>query len=299
MTVPLAFLGVIIIWSTTPLAIKWSGEGGGVLFGVTARMVIGASVCIALVSLLRKPLPLNRLAIQVYLAGSVAGYGSMLLVYWGASYIPSGWLSVLFGLTPIITAILSLIFLRTESFTSYHFLGMLVAVLGLWWMFSGDQSVTSVNKERGIGLVLLAVLLHAISTVWMQSLNSRINLPAISVTTGTLITIVPLYIITLLLTDFQWPQHIALRSSMSILYLGVIGSVVGFILFFYVLKHVSATRTGLITLITPVTALLLGSKLNNEQITTEVWLGTVMILSGLALFQWGQDLREALFGVHK
>jgi len=90
MSVPLAFIGVILIWSTTPLAIKWSGEGSVFLFGVTARMVIGASICIVLLRLLNKPLPLNRLAIQVYLAGAVAGYGSMLLVYWGASYIPSG-----------------------------------------------------------------------------------------------------------------------------------------------------------------------------------------------------------------
>ena len=42
MSVPAAYLGIILIWSTTPLAVKWSGEGPGYLFGVTARMVIGA-----------------------------------------------------------------------------------------------------------------------------------------------------------------------------------------------------------------------------------------------------------------
>src|SRR5512139_3832922 len=42
MSVPAAFLGVILIWSTTPLAIKWSAEGGGFLFGVSARMLLGA-----------------------------------------------------------------------------------------------------------------------------------------------------------------------------------------------------------------------------------------------------------------
>ena len=41
MSVPLAYIGVIIIWSTTPLAIKWSGGDAGFLFGVTARMLIG------------------------------------------------------------------------------------------------------------------------------------------------------------------------------------------------------------------------------------------------------------------
>ncbi len=46
MSVPLAYLGVIIIWSTTPLAIKWSNETGSFLFGVTGRMALGALLCL-------------------------------------------------------------------------------------------------------------------------------------------------------------------------------------------------------------------------------------------------------------
>jgi len=42
MSVPAAYLGVIIIWSTAPLAIKWSGEDTGFLLGVSRRMLIGA-----------------------------------------------------------------------------------------------------------------------------------------------------------------------------------------------------------------------------------------------------------------
>ncbi|MBU2479196.1 MAG: EamA family transporter, partial [Gammaproteobacteria bacterium] len=46
MSMPAAFLGVILIWSTTPLAIQWSSEGGGFLFGVAARMWLGALFCL-------------------------------------------------------------------------------------------------------------------------------------------------------------------------------------------------------------------------------------------------------------
>ncbi|HID49904.1 MAG TPA: EamA family transporter, partial [Chromatiales bacterium] len=48
MSVPAAYVGIIIVWSTTPLAIKWSGEGAGFLFGVSARMLLGAVVCLLL-----------------------------------------------------------------------------------------------------------------------------------------------------------------------------------------------------------------------------------------------------------
>jgi drug/metabolite transporter (DMT)-like permease len=47
MRVLLAYLTLVLMWSTMPLAIKWSGEGPGFLFGVTARMLIGM-ICVLL-----------------------------------------------------------------------------------------------------------------------------------------------------------------------------------------------------------------------------------------------------------
>jgi hypothetical protein len=53
MRIALAYLSVILLWATTPLAIKWSIESAGFLFGVTARMAIG-TLCVLLVLLLSK-----------------------------------------------------------------------------------------------------------------------------------------------------------------------------------------------------------------------------------------------------
>ena len=94
MSVPLAYIGVIVIWSTTPLAIKWSGGDAGFLFGVTARMSIGllfSSILIMLLS--RRGLPWNKAARKVYLVAGIAIYGAMLSVYWGSQYISSGFIS--------------------------------------------------------------------------------------------------------------------------------------------------------------------------------------------------------------
>ena len=46
MSIPAAFLGVVLIWATTPLAIKWSSEDAGYLFGVASRMVLGGTAVI-------------------------------------------------------------------------------------------------------------------------------------------------------------------------------------------------------------------------------------------------------------
>ena len=74
----------------------------------------------------------------------------------------------------------------------------------------------------------------------------------------------------------------------------MIGTVLGFNLYFYVLKRVPASAIGLITLITPVLALLLGQGLNGEHIASHVWLGTAVILLGLSLFMWGGRLRRLI-----
>jgi drug/metabolite transporter (DMT)-like permease len=90
------------------------------------------------------------------------------------------------------------------------------------------------------------------------------------------------------------------RALLAIVYLGMIGSVLGFALYYYVLRHVEATRVALITLITPVLALLLGNLLNGEVLQFETVLGTAAILGGLLLFEYGQAagkwVRDTLMG---
>jgi drug/metabolite transporter (DMT)-like permease len=97
-----------------------------------------------------------------------------------------------------------------------------------------------------------------------------------------------------LVTGEPLPAVVPARAAASIIYLGVVGSVLGFALYYHVLRHVEATRVALITLVTPVIALLLGKLLNNEPLQMEVWVGTAFILSGLLVFEYGQQAIERL-----
>ena len=99
MSVQAAYLSIILIWSTTPLAIQWSTDGVGFLFALLARMTIGVIVCLLLLKIFRIPLPMHKQARRVYLAGGLGIYGAMLCVYWASRYIPSGLIAVLFGLS--------------------------------------------------------------------------------------------------------------------------------------------------------------------------------------------------------
>ena len=63
-------------------------------------------------------------------------------------------------------------------------------------------------------------------------------------------------------------------------------------MFYFVLKHVEATRASLISLITPICALLLGHLTNNEPLNWEIIMGCLLILSGLILFEFEGAIRK-------
>jgi len=285
-SVPAAYLTVIIIWSTTPLTIQWSGMGVGYEFGVAARMLIGLLALLLIIRLRRLPLPWHLHARNVYLVSGISMFIAMSLVYWSAQFIPSGWISVIFGLSPIITSAFASVILRENNLTAGRLIGMLLGLSGLAVVFSEGLTLTDA-AWMGVTGVTIGTVSHALGAVLLQKLKT--DLPAISITAGSLIVATPFFVMNFMLMQ-SWPEHISTQTMLSIIYLALLGSAVGFPLYFYLLKNLNAERVALIALITPVTALLVGALFNDEVISTRVWLGTALILSGLAIYEYGKHL---------
>ena len=290
MPIPLAYFGVVLIWSTTPLAIAWSGEAAGFVFGVTSRMVLGLALAFIFAAIINKKVLWHKQALLAYLYGGLGIYGGMLAVYWAAQFIPSGLVSLLFGLTPIFTAILAIFWLKDELITRYRVFGMILGFLGLFVVF-GQSLSWGTHAVWGVCGVLVSGLIHVTSAIWVKKVNAHV--PAISMTAGTLSVATPLLLITWLATSPDWQtlsqtlQTAPSHTVAAILYLALFGSVLGFSLYFYVLKHVEATKVALIALMTPVTSLFLGYYLNHEPITLQIIFGASLIIGGLAIFELG------------
>lgn len=283
MSVPMAYIGVILIWSTTPLAIKWSGEEVGFLFGVTARLCIALAVGLSLVMWLRQH-RLSRQAWPVYLASGLTIYGTFIFVYWGAQYVSSGLISVLFGLTPFFTAVIAQAWLKENNLTLSKISGMALGLLGLFAIFK-DKIDLDDSALLAMGGILFAVACQAFGTVWFKAVKT-VEASALSTTVGGICVATPLFLLTWMTFDRQIPSELAIHTASSIAYLGIIGSVFGMVLFYYALKKIDAAKISLITLITPIIALILGAWANGEEINQSIVTGTIMILSGLILFQW-------------
>jgi len=287
MSVPLSYFGIVIIWTTTPLTIKWSGEDVGFLFGVSMRMIIALVICAAIIMLMRRSFPLDRKSLHAYLAVGLPLYTAMTCVYWGAQYLPSGIIAVLFGLTPLFTALLASVWLSEQSLTPAKIVGMVFGLCGLAVIFHHGVEFGQVMILSMLA-VLTAAFMHSLGTVWVK--HAAADLPILTMNTGGLVIAVFLYSISWLMFDGSVPEQISEHTVVSIIYLGIVGSVFGAVLFYYALKRVQASTMGLLPLITPVSALLLGQWANDEVVEVNTMIGTALILFGLLVHQWSKEI---------
>jgi drug/metabolite transporter (DMT)-like permease len=296
-SIPIAYIGVILIWSTTPLAIQWSGGGVGYLFGITSRMILGMLVGLMVAGLFSIPLPWHAEARRTYLAAGLGIFFAMTSVYWSSQFIPSGWISVLFGLAPIVTGLLATFLLSERALDAARLAGMLFGLAGLVIMLLGSQRLGP-HAVYGVAGMVFSVTAYSASAVAVKRIGA--DVPALATTIGGLMVAVPLLVLLYFFTGTPLPAVVPTRALLSIVYLGLIGSVLGFALYYYVLRHVEATRVALITLVTPVLALMLGHLLNGEALQPEAVLGTAAILTGLLMFEYGQAagkwVRDTLVG---
>jgi drug/metabolite transporter (DMT)-like permease len=282
MRIQAAYATVVLLWGTTPLAIKWSGDGPGFLFGVIARMTVGAVCVLTLLLLARQPLPLGRPALWSYAAGAVQIYGAMICVYWASQFIPSGWISVVFGLSPLITALMAFAWLGERALGLRQLSAFALGATGLWALF-GSARVLGGDAVHGIVGVLVSAVLQCTSAVWIKRLDARI--PALAQLAGSLLLAMPAYLATWVFLEEAWPQYLSERSIAAILYLGVIATTLGLSLYFYLLSRITATALSLISLVSPVLALLIGRWIDSEPVTANTVFGTSLILASLILFQ--------------
>ncbi len=290
MSVPVAYVAVVIIWSTTPLGIVWSSESVSPTMAVLMRMLIAGLLGCLIIKFSRVKLPWHRQARMVYIYSALGIFGGMSLCYMAATYLSSGMISLIFGLSPIISGLLSQRILAEPKFSRVRQIAMLISLLGLAIVCSNSLSLNH-ESELGLLFILLAVFFFSLSGVLVKSVEADIH--PMATTVGALWVSIPLFALTWALFDGTLPVTQWQAGSLwAILYLGIFGSLIGFVAYFYVLQKLAPSTVALITLMTPVLALGLGAYLNDETVTLSLILGTIFVMLGLVLYQWGEKIPQ-------
>jgi drug/metabolite transporter (DMT)-like permease len=285
MPVYLAYIAVLIIWSTTPLGIVWSSESMHPSLTVLLRMVIALILGFTIIKVRKIDTPWHRQALTLYSYSALGVFGGMLCSYMAAQYMSSGIISLVFGLSPVISALLANKILAEPRLSFVRKLSMMISITGLAIVCS-DHFTLSQGAWYGIVYIFLAVFFFSLSGVLVKSV--RIAIHPLATTVGALTFATPMFLLSWLLLDGTLPvESWQARSLWATLYLGVFGSLLGFYAYFTVLQKMSAINVTLVTLITPIVALVLGARLNNEQVTNTLALGATTVLLGLTLYHFG------------
>jgi drug/metabolite transporter (DMT)-like permease len=275
-----AWLGVVAIWSTTPLTIKWSAEGLGAVAGFSGRTLVGAAIF--LLAFLTPWLKFDHRPEVWRAAAVIASFTviSMLLAYYSAPALPSGLLSVIYGLSPLVTALLAAFVTREETLTAAKAAGTLLGFGGVALIFGGGGALGA-GVPLALALCTLSMLVNCVALLVVKRIGR--DLPVASITAASVWACAPVVTLIWWAVDGRLPEAPPLRAVAAVLWLGLMGTVFGFLLWYYALKHMAATRVALIMLVTPVTALLLGHVVNDERLTPSLWMGALLVLTGIAL----------------
>ncbi len=278
-----AFWGVVLIWSTTPLAIIYSSQEVDPFLSLSLRFLLSLLVLGSWYLLTGKRLPWHKDALKNYVAVGVIGIGlSMSCAYLAAQSLPSSWMALIFGLTPLFAGILEALVFRSLSLTLVHWLGMSIALIGLVVVMLKPNQQASDLISFGASMMLLATALHALSASLVKRIPTQLSIW--DTVLGGLLFALPLTLLLWWLTGGKTPEHLSSVSIISIAYLGIVGSLAGFLLYYKTLSAFSATTSSFITLLAPPIALIWAMTINNEPITESLLLGMVLVLFGLWLF---------------
>ncbi len=285
------FTVISLIWGSTWLAIKVGLDSVPPFYAVALRFTIASVVLWILVRVRKERINYSKNALLLYVSLAFLSFSfPYALVYWGEQYIASGLASVLFAAYPFVVAVASHLMLPSERLTFYKLAGIGLGFVGVLVIFWSDLGLGSASAA-GMAAILVSTLLQGISLVIVKRMHQDISATVMTFGGMTIGTVI-MYILAFLF-DHASAIHLDEKGIVSILYLGTFGSVVTFVVYYWLLKHVEAVYLSLVTFVTPVLAVVLGAVLLGESFSWRVVLGSAFILAGI-LASNGGDLYQTL-----
>jgi drug/metabolite transporter (DMT)-like permease len=273
---------LVVIWSSTWVAIKIGLEDCPPLLGAGIRFVAAGAVLLAFAAASGRSLRTDaRLAGILALMPFALAYG---LVYWGEQHIPSGLAAVLFGVLPLYTAFLGAVFLPDQPLRARLVVGILIAIGGLALAFA--ESADSGDPELALAGAAALALAPLGASVGNISLKLRAGeLDAVALNGWGMLGGGVLLLAASGMGESWGEAAWTAESVGSIAYLAVIGSAVPFVGLTVLLRHISAQATSFLAMLLPFGALLFGAALYSEAITIRALGGAVLVAAGLLVAQ--------------
>lgn len=273
-----AYAACALIWGTTWYAIRACIAGYPTYLAVALRFAIAAAILIPL-AIRARPWPRGATWLWLVLAG-VLDAGAYLLVYLGEERISGALAAVLYGTQPLILALL-LTVARIERITRRHVIGALVSLSGVAVLFL-DRLDVSAQQALGVVMVVGSVVVATIYTMIMKQHAVRVH-GLVATTVFLAVTACALGIVAVIAHEpIPWPPP--LGPTIALGYLAVVGSVVAFLVYFWLLGKAGLLVTSTLVFVFPLVALVTDALFERDlPLEARSYLGVAITLGGLVV----------------
>jgi len=302
----LTLLGlIVVIWGSTWLVIRIGNEYTDIFTGLAVRFGIATAVLGALLLIFRIRIPLDKNAWLLYLVLWICAFSlPYMLVYWAQNYIESALTSLLFSVFPIFVIMLAHFIIPGDRMNRIRVIGTMISFCGLVLLFAGkiqaDPDPTKWSPEKyttGLGiLAMLAVIgsafVQAFQTVIVKLRGKNIHPMALIFIPMLLASVT--FAVIMLFHEPAKPNRWTWEAWTCILILAILGSVVTFGIYFYLVRVVEVSKLSLNAFITPLFSLFVGITFGREAISFLGWFGIPLAAGGvfLATREWGTGKEE-------
>lgn len=278
--VVLIYAMLCLIWGSTWLAIRYGLESLTPIFSAGIRFTIASALILALMRVKKISIQTDKVSIRLYL---LMGFFSFVipfgLVYWAEQFVPSGMASVLFAVYPFVVVIFSYIRIPSETIGFYKIFGTFLGFSGIVIIFSDSFSGDLTDYIIGMIAIVISGIMQAWIAVSIKKFGHHLHPLSMN--------FIPMVIagfcmigIGFLFEDLS-KTRIDQNAVLSLLYLSFFGSVITFTSFYWLIKRVNLVILSLIAFITPIVALILGYLIYNEELSTNHFVGSALVLTGV------------------
>jgi drug/metabolite transporter (DMT)-like permease len=279
----LVWLVLCGIWGSTWLFIKLGLEDLPPITFAGIRFVISCAIVFVLIRARNISLPgKSRDWLLLALTGVLSFSLNYGLVFWGEQYISSGLAAVLQSTLPAFGLVIAHIHLPGERMTWAKVVGVVLGIVGVAVVFSNQLAIAGGKALAGCVALVLSAFFAAYSNVLVKAYGKNLE-PAILAAGQMFFGLIPLLLVGLLLEGnplaFRWTP----MALVSLFYLALVGTVIAFLLYYWLVHNMDVTKSMLISLVTPVVAVVLGMVVLGEELSWRTIVGGLMIMAGIGL----------------
>ncbi len=279
----IVWLILCVIWGSTWLFIKLGLEDLPPLSFAGIRFVLAFAILAGLVAARRTRLPRRGADFALIAVTGLLAFGlNYGLLFWGEQHISSGLAALLQATIPAFGLVFAHLHLPGERLTTAKVAGVALGIVGVGLIFSNQLAIAGRMALWGSVAVVVGAVFVSYSNVLVKARGREIE-PSVLAAGQMLCGLAPLLIAGAVFEGnplrFRWTW----LAVGSLLYLTIVGSVVAFLLFYWLVRNMDVTKTMLIALVTPFIAVLVGVLVLGERVTWRMIAGGALIMSGIAL----------------